>query len=106
MITNDELAGGAGLTHLAWLPETAGVIELMNYRMEQDVGQEGIEVYEKLAGALGLAYSQWHNTNPANHEIVDEKRAGIMANTRVNTVELCEVVRVMLEQLVSEWHAH
>lgn len=78
----------------------------MNYRMEEDVGQGGIEVYEKLAGALGLAYSQWHNTNPANHEVVDKKRPGIMANTRVNTVELCEVVRVMLEQLVSEWHAH
>jgi hypothetical protein len=35
--------------------------------------------------------------------VVDKARPGIMANTRVNTVELCETVRVMLEQLVREW---
>ena len=102
---SDVLIGmhGAGLTHLAWLPESSGVIELMNYGMENDGGREGIAVYQRLAGALGLAYSQWHNTNPANHEVVDPLRPEIMANTRVDTVELCEVVRVMLEQLVGEW---
>ena len=35
----------------------------------------------------------------------DKNRPGIMANTRVDTVELCEVVRVMGEQLVAEWKA-
>jgi|EP01046_Picozoa_sp_COSAG06_P054261 hypothetical protein len=64
---------------------------------------QGIVVYEKLANVFGLAYSQWRNTNPADHVVVDKARPGIMANTRVNTVELCETVRVMLEQLVREW---